>query len=98
MTANRIVAYDMDVHAEPIAEHAARHPQHPIDTYAAVGGMRPGMIPGPKTDLPIPEPDLQETLVDAAKLGMIVVAGVMGLIALTAAGLAIYLAVTGQLS
>ena len=39
-------------------------------------GMRPGMIRGPLTGLPIPAPDLEETLVDAAKLA--VIAGIIG--------------------
>ena len=84
MTAPRITEYDMDVHAEA------------IDEYARYGGLRPGMIPGPKTELPIPEP--VETVWQATRRGWFAAAALLAIPTIIAAGLAIYLAVTGQLS
>ena len=74
MTAQRITEYDMDIHAEA------------IDEYARYGGLRAGMIPGPKTDLPIdaPEPAAESTW-HAVRHGLLGAGALLGFLLTVAA-------------
>ena len=73
MTAQRITDWDMDVHAEA------------IDEYARYGGLKPGMIRGPKTELPIPAPEAVESFWHAVKPGLFGVGSLIAFLLFVAA-------------